>query len=104
MDMIVGLNASEQLTPARDLIKAGVKPFRLTVVFDYVEFRQAQPYGNTEVTEHLTEVKNEEYFMEGVEIPYDELKTHLEAHFPEVDLDELTEKLVAKALDEFHKP
>lgn len=104
MDKIVSLNASEQLTPERDLIKAGVKPFRLTVLFDYVEFSQPQPYGSMTVSELLTEVRDTEYFKDGVEIPYDELQEHLEEYFPEIDLDELTERLVQKALDEFHKP
>lgn len=104
MQKIISLNGSEQLTPERDRIKAGIKPFRLTVVFDYVESDEAQPYGNTEVSERVAVWQDEEYFMDGVETPYAELNAHLASHFPEVDLDELTERIVDKAIEEFHKP
>lgn len=96
------LSASEQLTPHRDLIKAGIKPFRLTLVFDYVEIEEHHPYGSTTAVEHRSEMENDEYFKDGVGVPHQELAAHLEQYF-DTDLDELAEKLVDKAVIEFYK-
>lgn len=103
MNRTVQLHSTKQLTPERDRIKAGVKPFKLTVLFDYVEWSESHPYGSTVAHESRAEVQNEEFFMDGVEIPVEELKPHLAEHFPEVDFEELIESMTKKAVDEFHK-
>lgn len=102
MSIFLSLHASKELVPERDRIKQGVKPFRLTVVFEYLE--SEQPQHRNEDPKHFLEVYDTtEYFIDGAEIPYDELKEHMEKYFPDLDLDELTEKLIAQAIEDYYK-
>lgn len=93
----ISLSTSQQISPKSDLVKAGVKPYKLTVLFNYVHITESHPYGNGTATEDIYEAQDIEYFLDGVETPYDEVKNYLDKVGK--DIDELTDQFIEKAVE-----
>lgn len=96
----VSLNASQQISPKSDLVKTGVKPYRLTVLFNHVHTTESHPWGCDTAKEDIYEANDIEYFLDGIETPYEEVKAYLDKVGE--DIDEITDKLIDKAIEEYN--
>ena len=96
--MSLSLNGTQELLPKT--LKGEKKPVKITVLFDYVETSQSHPYGSTTATEKLVEYNNEEFFLDGVQMEFEDLEKFVKEFNDEIDLQEVVDKIQAKAVEQ----
>lgn len=86
-----GLSASGELVPEN--LKGPVKPRKLTYYFDAKELWDLGV---------CYEAINQEYYVNGVKTPYGAVERLVAKDYPHVDLEEMIDKLKAKAITEHY--
>lgn len=81
-----GLDATIELCPLN--LKGAIKPVKLTLLFDVVPLHEQTDYGDTITKEDGFALENHEYFLDGVQVAYNDLEERIRTDYPHVDLEE----------------
>lgn len=91
-----GLHATVELIPKN--LKGRVKPVKLTYLFDLKEIHERTPDGEQIVVETASQVTNEEYFIDGIQVTCKGLAKLVATDYPHIDLMEVLDRLYHKGL------
>ena len=94
------LHYTIELVPPQHL-RNGLKPLKVTVMFDYEVVRQEHPYGSTTATELLEDLKNHEYFVNGEQVTFKELERYFKP-FTNYEINQTIDDMERRAINEYN--